>query len=89
MCLTLCDAMDCSPPGSSVHGVSQARVLELGATSFFRGPSRPRDGTHVSYNMGRFFTVELLGKPAMEYYSARKRMKFCPPEKKWTKRISY
>ena len=47
-CLTLCDLMDCSPPGSSVHGISQARILEWVAISFSRGSSQPRDGTHVS-----------------------------------------
>ena len=41
--------MDCSPPGSSVHGVSQARILEWVATSFSRGSPRPRDWTQVSY----------------------------------------
>ena len=44
-CLTLCDPMDCSPPGSSVHGILQARVLEWVAISFSRGSSRPRDWT--------------------------------------------
>ena len=43
-----CDPMDCSPSGSSVHGISQARVLEWVAISFSRGYSRPRDGTYVS-----------------------------------------
>ena len=38
-CLTLCDPMDCSPPGSSVHGVSQARILEWVPISFSRGSS--------------------------------------------------
>ena len=38
-CLTLCDPMDCSPPGSSVHGILQARILEWVATRFFRGSS--------------------------------------------------
>ena len=42
-CPTLSDPMDCSPPGSSVHGVVQARVLEWGAISFSRGSSPPRD----------------------------------------------
>ena len=41
-CLTLCDTMDCSPPGSSVHGILQARLLELVAISFSRGKPRPR-----------------------------------------------
>ena len=40
--------MDCSPPGSSVHGISQARILEWVATSFSRGSSWLRDQTHVS-----------------------------------------
>ena len=47
-CLTLCDPMGCSLPGSSVHGISQARTLEWAAVSFFRRSSRPRDYTHVS-----------------------------------------
>ena len=47
-CLTLLKAMDCSPPGSSVHGISQARILEWFAISFSRGSSWPRDWTHVS-----------------------------------------
>ena len=42
-CPTLCDPMDCSPPGSSVHGIIQARVLEWGAISFSRGTSRPQN----------------------------------------------
>ena len=47
-CLTLCNPMDCSLPGSSVHGILQARVLEWGAIPFFRGSSWPRDRTRVS-----------------------------------------
>ena len=42
-CLTLCDAMDCSLPGSSVHGILQARILEWAARRFFKGSSRPSD----------------------------------------------
>ena len=42
-CLTLCDPMDHSPPGSPVHGILQARRLEWAAISFSRGPSQPRD----------------------------------------------
>ena len=44
----ICNPMDCSPPGSSVHGILQARTLEWVAISSFRGSSRPRDQTHVS-----------------------------------------
>ena len=52
-----CDPMDCSLPGSSVHGILQARVLEWVAISFSRGSSRPRDQTQVSRIAGRFFTL--------------------------------
>ena len=47
-CLILCDPMDCSPPGSSVHGILQARILELVAMPFSKGSSQPRDRIHVS-----------------------------------------
>ena len=50
-----CDPMDCSPPGSSVHGIFQARILEGAAISFSRGSSQPRNRTQVSI-AGRFFT---------------------------------
>ena len=56
-CLTLCDPMDCSLPGSSVHGIFQAIVLEWAAISFSRGSSQPRDRTRVSRTAGRHFTV--------------------------------
>ena len=47
-CLTPCDPMDCSPPGSSVYGVFQARILEWVAISSSRGSLWPRDQSHVS-----------------------------------------
>ena len=47
-CPTLCDPMDCSPPGSSVHGVSQARILVWVAISFSVGSSRPKDQALIS-----------------------------------------
>ena len=50
---TLCD---CDPPGSSVHGISQTRVLEWVAIPFFRGSSLPRNWTRVSHIADRFFT---------------------------------
>ena len=49
--------MDCSAPGSSVHGIFQARILEWVAISFSRGSSWPRDQTQVSYLAGRFFNI--------------------------------
>ena len=48
-CLTLCGPMDCGPPGSFVHGILQAKILEWVAILSRRGSSRPRDGTQVSY----------------------------------------
>ena len=48
-CPTPCDPMDCTPPGSSVRGILQARILEGVAISFSRGSSPHRDWTHVSY----------------------------------------
>ena len=56
-CLTLCDAMDCSLSGSSVHWISQARILDWVAISFSRGSSQPRDQMQVSCIAGRFFTI--------------------------------
>ena len=52
LCLTLYDPMDCIPPGPSVHGILQARVLEWGAMPSSRGSSQPRDQTHVSCGSG-------------------------------------
>ena len=60
-CPTLCDPVDCSPPGSSVHGILQARILEWAAIPFSRGPSQSRDGNWVSCTAGRLFTTEPAG----------------------------
>ena len=48
--------MDCNPPGSSVHVILQARILEWVAISFSRGSSQPRDQTQVTHIAGRLFT---------------------------------
>ena len=56
-CPTLCDPMDCSLPGSSIHGILQARILEWIVISFSRGSSKPRDWTWVSCIAGRLFTI--------------------------------
>ena len=56
--LTPSDTMDCSPPGSSVCGILQARILEWIAIPFSRGSSQPRDRTLVSCIIGRFFTIQ-------------------------------
>ena len=58
--------MDSSPPGVSVLGISQARILEWVAISFSRGSSPPRDQTQVSCIAGGFFTTEPPGKPKIQ-----------------------
>ena len=62
-CPILCDPTVCSLPSSSVHGTSQARILEWVAISYSRGSSLPRDQTHICCIAGRFFTTEPPGKP--------------------------
>ena len=57
LCPTLCNPVDCSPPGSSVHGILQARILEWVAISFSRGSSQPRDWIQVSCIAGRRFNL--------------------------------
>ena len=54
---TLCDTVDCSPPGSSVHGILQARILEWVIILFSKGSSWLRDWTQVSCFVGSYFTV--------------------------------
>ena len=68
----------CSPPGSSVHGILQARILEWVAMASSRGSSRLRDQTpisSVSFIASRFFTTEPLGKPMRIQYSGFKKAK--------------
>ena len=65
-CLTLCNPVDYSPPGSSVHGILQTRVLQWVSMLSSRGIFWPKDPTHVSCVsciVGRFFTTEPPGKP--------------------------
>ena len=57
LCPTLCNPIDCSLPGSSVHGILQAIVLEWIAISFSRGSSQPRTRTRVSRIVDRRFTI--------------------------------
>ena len=69
-----CDPVDCvACQGSSVHGISQARILEWIAISFSRGSFWPRGWIRVSCTEGRFFTTKLPGKPSY---------KFCKPVSK-------
>ena len=69
-CLTLWDPMDCGLPGSSVHGISQVRILKWVVMSFSRGFSQPRDQTHISCITDTFFTTEPPGKPQLSLESA-------------------
>ena len=64
-CPTLCDPLDCSLSGFSVHGISQARLLEWVAIPFSRGSSRPRDGTRVSW-------VTFIGRRILYHWATRK-----------------
>ena len=65
LCLTLCDPMDCSPPSSSVHGISQARILEWVATSSFSLSSWLRIQPASLALADGFFTAEPLGSPML------------------------
>ena len=65
-CPTLFRPQDCSPPGSSVHGIFQARILEWVAVSFSRGSSPLRDRTASPALAGGFFITEPPGKPAWQ-----------------------
>ena len=56
-CLTLCNPMDCSPLGSSIHGIFQATILEWVVIFFSSRSSQPRDRTQVSCIAGRLFTL--------------------------------
>ena len=59
-CPTFCNPMDRSPPGSSIHGIVQARILEWVVISFSRGSSSPRDLTCISCIAGEFFTTSVI-----------------------------
>ena len=67
---SLCDPMDCSSPGSSVHGVFQARILETVAMPFSRGSSQPRYGNLVSF-------VSCTGRRSLHYCSTWEAQKPC------------
>ena len=66
----LCDPLDCSPPGFSVHGISQARILEQVAISSSRGPFWPRDRT-CSSCIGRWILYQWATWEAYHYYCSK------------------
>ena len=88
LCLTLCDTMDCSPPGNSVHGILQARILEWVAMPFFRGSSWPRDWTHISMSPVLadmlFTTSTTLEAQILTYYNINESWRHT----KWNKSIT-
>ena len=61
-CSTQSNPMNCNPPGSSVHGILQARILEWVTISSSRGSSQPSDQTHISCTEGRIFTTSIIWK---------------------------
>ena len=80
-CLTICNPMGYRPPGTSVHGILQAGILEWVAMPSSRGSSRSRDQTCVSHNSciaGGFFTGEPSGKPKQEYLPQNCKTSFFP-----------
>ena len=84
--------MDCSPPGSSVHRILQARIPEWVATSSSRVSSRPRDQTHESCIAGEFFTTEPQGKLGgmdMTSLDTHAMLTACFPLHLWTKKCRW
>ena len=79
LCLTLCNPIDFSPPGSSVHRVLQARILEWVAMPFSRWSSRPRNQTWVSHMAGSFFTIWATRKAITEIYTNWRTIPHPPP----------
>ena len=69
-CLTLCNPMDCRPPGSSVHGFFQARILDRVAISFSREYSWSRDWTHLSWTSwtGRWVLYHWCHSGSLPHY---------------------
>ena len=76
-CPTLCNPLDCSLLGFSVHGLPQARILEWVTISFSRGSSRPRDWTQVSHIGGRHFNLwaprEAKNMMQMNFFTKQKK----------------
>ena len=74
-----CDPMDCSPPGSSIHRIPQARILQWIAISFFTGPSPLRDQTRVSYVGVQVLYHDSPGKPAEKVLGRLAKLKTARP----------
>ena len=70
-CLTLCNSMDCSLLGPSIHWFSQVKILEWISISFSTGSSQPRDHTHFSCTASSFFTTGPPGKPILPGFKSQ------------------
>ena len=77
LCKTLCNLRDCSPPGSSVHGILQARILEWVATPFSRGSSRCRDQIPSPALQADSLPSESPGKSLIQRLDSNKHVRFC------------
>ena len=78
-CLTLCDPMDYNLPGSSVHGISQGRILEWVAISFSRGSSQPGDRTHSYIGRGILYHRAIREAHMCHWSFVQKPMEGTPP----------
>ena len=80
-CLTACDPVDYSPPGSSAHGILQAKILEWVAISISRRSSQPRNQTWVSHVAGRYFSIWATWEATIEAWKytniAQKSLTIC------------
>ena len=81
-CPTLCNPMDCSPPGSCIHGILQARILEWVAIPFSRGSPWPREQTCVSCIEGGLFTIWAT-RQAFYQVHAKRWKPLLLPKKNW------
>ena len=83
-CPTLCNPMDCSLRGSSVHRIFQTRILQWVAIPFFMGSSQPRDKTRVSHIAGTCFILYCLSHPPQ----FKNKGKTNNPTEKWAKTLN-
>ena len=79
LCLTICDPMNCSLPGSSIHGILQARTLKWVAMSFSMDSSWPGDQTQVSCISCRFFTIWVTLVPTIKFLEVKTCTNPCKP----------
>ena len=79
LCLILCDPMDCNPPGSSVHGILQARILEWVAIPFSRGSSQLGLNPHLLHWQAESCPLSHLGSPKVKLLGTQLYLTLCNP----------